>query len=189
MASAVARTDPLLVAAAVAGDQAAWAEIVKGTYPDIYRLCYRLVRNQADAEDLTQETFVQATVALARFRGDAAIETWLYSIATNTVKSHWRKKRPMLLEHLPEQVSSDDPESAAILRDETASVLGAVDRLPEDFRMIVLLRDVEGLTNAEAAATLGVTPLVAKVRLFRAREMLASGLRPDQEVTRRGRKS
>ncbi len=166
--------DRELVARAVAGDVDAFDELIRRHSGRVYGLLVRLLGNPASAEDVAQETFVRAWRALPSFRGDALFSTWLYRIAANEAsrllaKETRRRELPIddALEEIPDL--SADPSVTAELGDLQAHVERCVAELPPDYRASVVLRDVEGLTNEEAAEVLGIGVRNLKSRLHRGR--------------------
>jgi len=150
-------------------------------------LTLRLTGSSADAEDIVQATYVHAFTHLDAFRDEAQLSTWLTRIALNEALGRIRRRqrnvglvevdmtaesgRGALLQ-FPTPFSVDDPE-AEFSRAEARRLLErAVDRLPDEFRVIFVLRDVEGMSTEEAASYLGIKPATAKTRLHRARKMM-----------------
>lgn len=169
------------------GDSEAFACLFFAHKARIYSLCLRLTSNAADAEDLTQDAFVQAFRKLSTFRGDSALATWLHRIAVNTVLMRFRKKV------LP-QVSLDEPYNLDVgfarreYGNRDARLAGTVDRialtraisqLPEGYRTIFLLHEVEGYEHQEIAELLDCSVGNSKSQLHKAklriRELLGQG--------------
>jgi RNA polymerase sigma-70 factor (ECF subfamily) len=173
-----------LVAAAKAGDRAAFDELVKATYADTYTLALRLTHNEEDARDVVQEAYLRAYKGLKKFRGDAQFSTWLYRITANCAATHLNKGNRHRHEDIDDQIQlfDDRPEAdpevqadATILRD---SISSALSHLPPRLRAVVVLRDVYDLPHEEIAQELGITEAAAKVRLHRARKQLRERLFP-----------
>ncbi len=182
-----------LVHRLVAGDEDAFAEVVRVHAPRMLATARRLLRDEHEAEDAVQEAFVSAFGALDRFEGASALGTWLHRIAVNAALERLRRRRSRdetSIEELlpqwaadghhevsPEPWTLDDGSPAE--RDETRRVVrAAIDRLPEAHRVALLLRDIEGLTTADAAAALGIDEGTMKVRVHRARLALRNLLAP-----------
>ncbi len=180
----------MLVQRACAGDAGAFELLVRRHQAEVHRLALRLAPNRSDAEEIAQETFLQAFRALAAYRGDASFRTWLYRIASRVVLMRRRAAR-----RRPTEPLRDDPaqlEDAGGLargaarparaddlleRKELGQVLqDALDRLGGAYRPVVELRDLEGLSSSAAAAALGVTSEVVRQRLRRAHLMLRGRL-------------
>jgi RNA polymerase sigma-70 factor, ECF subfamily len=170
-----------------AGNPQAVAALFEAYADRIYRLALSLLRDPAAAEDIVQETFLQAITHLDRFEGRSSLGTWLYRIAHNASVDRLRR-RPEV--PLPAEADDDAPvpmpqslidwawTPEEILGDTEAlgQVGAAVDRLPESLRVVFLLRDVERLSTEETAEALEISPGAVKVRLHRARLTLREAL-------------
>lgn len=173
-----------LVAAAKAGDEGAFAELVRLTHTSTYTMAYRLMGNEDDARDVVQDVYLRAFRSLKRFRGDARFSTWLYRITANSAATHLaRRKKDRHDEIGPEEAVADsrpdsDPQlraEAGVLRDRVNSALA---ELPEKLRAVVVLRDVYDMSHESIAEELGISEAAAKVRLHRARRKLREKLYP-----------
>ncbi|MBM3495198.1 MAG: sigma-70 family RNA polymerase sigma factor [Armatimonadetes bacterium] len=166
---------------------AEFEEIFELHYRRVYRLIYRMVRNESDAADLTQETFIRVYRALPRLRLDCARAAWVRRIATNLCVDFVRRRRLNLVSAgtmLPEQIdgsvgvngpTSDDHQDPAhlFMRDESARMVHrAVDSLPPDYRTVILLHHLEDMRVDEIAEVLRVPVGTVKSRLSRARQAL-----------------
>jgi RNA polymerase sigma-70 factor (ECF subfamily) len=146
----------------------------------IYRYVLRMVRNAADAEDLTQETFVRAHLRLDSLRDPQALQGWLYRIATHVCVDHLRRRRPDA--SIDEEGGSEQAVGAASVgaefpreieqREMSACVQRYLDFLPDTYRAVILLHDAHALTAPEIAALLGASVGSVKIRLHRARRRL-----------------
>ena len=184
-----------LVQRAQQGDSDAFASLFHAHKARIYSVCLRMTNNTAEAEDLTQDAFMQVFRKLATFRGDSALSTWLYRIAVNTVLMHFRKKALR-------QISLDEPynQDARQIRREYGSkddrLTGSVDRialaraireLPDGYRTIFLLHEVEGYEHQEIAQLLECSVGNSKSQLHKAklriRELLGHA-RPAEELSK-----
>lgn len=183
--------DQELVERAQKGDKRAFELLVMKYQRKLARLLSRMVRDAAEVEDISQETFIKAYRALPGFRGESAFYTWLYRIGVNTAKNYLvaRKRRA------PTTTSFDNEEAegfeeAELLR-ETATpetelqskqiaqaVNQAVDALPEDLRTAITLREIEGLSYEEIAQMMDCPIGTVRSRIFRAREAIAVKIRP-----------
>lgn len=162
----------VLVGAALAGDLDAFEALVRRHQAPVYRVALRMVGAAADAEDVAQETFVQAWRSLASFRAHSTFATWLYRIATNRSLDLLAKRRPSEgLEHLGGDADLD-PAAVLARRERTASVLDAVLALPPEQRATLVLREFEGLPYAEIGEVLGISLAAVKGRIHRARRAL-----------------
>ncbi len=163
-----------------------FAEIAEKHSGFVYNVAYRMMGNTHDAEEVAQDAFVSAFKARERFRGDALPTTWLYRITVNAALMRIRKDkrgREMTVseDSRPDIASSNWAESpvAATINSELGSRIDdAIGKLPEDLRVAVLLRDVQGLSNQEAAETLDVSISALKARLHRGRIALRDSLAP-----------
>lgn len=170
-----ARDDIELVERARAGDVDAFAELVRRYEQRVRGVLFRLLDDDRDVEEATQDAFVQAWRNLDRYRGDAAFFTWLYRIATNEAYMRLRRKRPVTtdLEELSETLGSDapatDPSVVAEESDFREFLSAQLRRLPFEYRAPLVLRDVVGLSNEEVARVLDVSLPAAKSRIHRAR--------------------
>jgi RNA polymerase sigma-70 factor, ECF subfamily len=164
------------VAAAQSGCPDAFNDLVSATYGDTFALALRLVGNPEDARDVVQDTYLRAYRAIPRFRGDAAIGTWLFRITSNCAHNLIRRFRPT--EPLGEDnapVDTDmtrDPATAAEGSELRARVVAALAQLPAKLREVVELRELADLSHDAIAKRLGITETAAKVRLHRARAKL-----------------
>jgi RNA polymerase sigma-70 factor (ECF subfamily) len=193
----VARLDSELIKRAQAGDADAFADLFHAHKARIYSLCLRMTNNSAEAEDLTQDAFLQVFRKLATFRGESALSTWLYRIAVNTVLMHFRKKTPCKL-------SLDEPcakngESKPIRREygtrdtrvagsiERITLTRAIKELPEGYRKVFLLHEVEGYEHQEIAEFLGCSTGNSKSQLHKARLRMRELLlaRPEPKIAAR----
>jgi RNA polymerase sigma-70 factor (ECF subfamily) len=183
--------DLLLVERVQSGDREAFGLLVSKYQRKLLRLVMRLVRDAAEAEDVTQEAFIKAYRALPNFRGESAFYTWLYRIGVNTAKNwlvaHGRRM-PVMSEVGDED--SEGIEESVLLRDDTTpdrvlmsrqvgeAVNAAMDALPEDLRTAISLREIEGLSYEEIAQVMDCPIGTVRSRIFRAREAIAARLRP-----------
>ena len=175
-----------LVTAAQGGDRAAFDELVRRTYVDTYTLAFRLTGHEEDARDVVQEAYLRAWKGLKRFRGDAQFSTWMYRITANaaaTSLDRRRRHRTVVLDDVPEPADPSREahpeamaESDALLRE----LVDALDQLPPKLRVVVMLKDVYGLSHEEIAEDLGITVTAAKVRLHRGRLKLRELLYDDE---------
>lgn len=178
-----ADTEAELLARLRAGDEKAFAELVQKHGGRLLATARRMLRDEEEARDVVQETFLAAFRSIGSFSGGSKLSTWLHSIATNAalMRLRTRRRRPeaRIDDLLPrfdetghwadEPPAWDPPADALDSRRLRAAVRRCIDRLPETHRTILLLRDVEDLSTAEAADQLGITETAVKLRLHRAR--------------------
>lgn len=184
-------SDYELVALARRGDGPAFGALIQRCNRRHYRIARGIVRSDHEAEDVVQEAYVCAYIALPEFRGDSSVTTWLTRIVLNEAVGRMRSQRPQedlaaidqavrngdtRVIMFPGVMPSVDPETAAA-RAETRRLLeAAINDLPDPFRVTFLMRDVEGLSTAETADALGIRPETVKNRLHRARQLLQKSL-------------
>ena len=166
-----------LIARVLAGDPAAERALYDAHVDRVYRLVYRLAGDLDLAQDCVQETFIRAFQKLADFRGESALSTWLGSIAISVTLNGLRKvkrfrQREVALDDAPPMGST--PREADT--DLKTRLRAAIDGLPDGYRTVFVMHDVEGYTHEEIAATLGVQPGTSKAQLFRARAKLRTAL-------------
>ncbi|MFC2027741.1 RNA polymerase sigma factor, partial [Chloroflexota bacterium] len=162
----------------------------------IFHYLLRLTQDQAEAEDLTQETFIRVHNSLPKFRGEASLSTWIYRIATNVNLDHLRKNsnKKENVDHSMEDLTSerdwiadeetDSPEQATTQFEMSACVQSFVMDLPSDYRIVLIMHDMKGLKNQEIADILNCTLDTVKIRLHRARKMLRESLNKGCNFTR-----
>ena len=176
-----------LVELARAGDRDAFRAIMTRCNQRLFRGARAVVRDEAEAEDVLQEAYVRAFAAIAGFRGEAGIATWLTRIVLNEAHGRLRKRRPVVdLDELetggaevlafPGLVRREDPEADAARAQIRRLLERAVDDLPEPFRLVFILREVEELSVEETARHLGLKVETVKTRLHRARLRLRQAL-------------
>lgn len=187
--SKIAREDEhLLVAAAKSGDVASFEELVNRYERKIYRLTMNITRNREDAEDAMQDAFMKAYSHLNTFQEGSRFYTWLVRIAANEALMRLRKRRPNQFS-LDEPIEGDDdiipreiedwgpsPEQRYAQSEMREILNGVIDQLDPAFRVVFVLRDVEGLSTEETASTLGISVAAVKSRLLRGRLKLRQKL-------------
>lgn len=179
--------DGALVEAAASGSREAFDELVRRHQAAIVTLVRALTAGRGDAEDLAQEVFVRAWRSLRGFRGDSAFRTWLHRVAINVVRTSQTRHTRLLRIFVPfgtrdddapppEAVDTEEPVDAALARRQI--VERALATLPDDLRLAVTLRDLQGLDYKEIAAALNVPIGTVESRIFRARQRLKPLLAP-----------
>jgi RNA polymerase sigma-70 factor, ECF subfamily len=176
------RSDEELARLAADGDAAAFDEIYSRHRRFVYNLALRMTGNQADADDLTQESFVSVLRRVGSFRGEALFTTWLYRLVINQVNMHFRYRRlrpetqtsdKEISEHGPGRAGGTDPAKSLIDR---IAIEKAVRMLPTGYRSAFILYDVEGYNHEEAAQLSGHTAGTSKSQLHKARASLRAML-------------
>ena len=169
---------PQMIARAAAGDAAAQRWIYEQHVDRVYRLAYRMAGDEELARDFTQETFVRAFDRLGSFRGDSAIGTWLHTIGVSVTLNGLRRVRRQRGREAPLEealhVGVSRRQAEPDLKDRLAL---AIEALPEGYRTVFLMHDVEGFTHEEIGAALGVATGTSKAQLFRARQKLREALK------------
>jgi len=170
-------TDLELAAQSAAGDVAAFEQLYERHRRRVYSLCLRMVGDVTEAEDITQEVFLQVFRKIGTFRGEAALTTWFHRLAVNHVLMHWRKRG------IRSEETTEEGDVGGIARPYPLSILDrialeqAIQKLPPGYRLVFLLHDVEGYEHEEIAAMLGCSVGTSKSQLHKARLKLRSLLR------------
>jgi RNA polymerase sigma-70 factor, ECF subfamily len=185
------RDEAQMIASILAGDTQLYHQLIRPYERSVYMMALSYMKNEADAEDVAQETFLKAFHHLATFRAEAKFSTWLIGIALNEARSRLRREATLRMESIDDTSDEAGHTSPAILRDwrevpsealerkEVRQMLQqAITNLPTIYREVFVLRDVEELNNVETAAALSITVGNVKVRLHRARLMLQKQLAP-----------
>jgi RNA polymerase sigma-70 factor (ECF subfamily) len=185
-----AATERSLVARALGGDAQAFRIIIESHNRRLFRLARTVMKDDSEAEDVVQETYLRAFANLSTFRGEASLATWLTRIALNEALGRKHKQRPVVtldtLEVMqktsgqiipfPNMNTDIDPERSAAQGEIRKLLERAVDALPEAFRLVFVLRDVEEMSIEDTASHLGIRPETVKTRLHRARKLLRQSL-------------
>jgi RNA polymerase sigma-70 factor (ECF subfamily) len=171
------------------GEARAFDEFVIRYSGNVYSLLIRLTEDQEEARDLTQDTFLSAFKAIRNFRGDADLKTWLYRIAVNESRNRFRwwkrRNRSLTISLEAENVFGkneeavdlgESPEEVALRRERQRALRQALSELPPNFREVIVLRDIEGLSYEEVAAALEANVGTIKSRIARGREELRKKL-------------
>lgn len=175
-----------------AGEAQAFDDFVIRYSQNVYALLIRLTEDEEEARDLTQETFLRALKAIKNFRGDADLKTWLYRIAVNESRNRfrwWKRRHKSSMISLDAEMNSsekplsetitddsENPEMETLRRERERALRQALRELPVNFREVIILRDIEGLTYEEAAAALETNVGTIKSRIARGREELRKKL-------------
>ncbi|MGQ0446594.1 MAG: RNA polymerase sigma factor, partial [Beijerinckiaceae bacterium] len=178
-----------LIRRALARDDKAFRTIMERHNRRLYRIARSILRNGAEAEDVVQETYVNAFAHLGRFRGDSTLATWLSRLTMNEALGRLRRDRqPVNLEtfeprrseaqiiKFPQMAGSDDPERSMAQREILQLVERAIDKLPDIFRIVFMTRVIEGMSTEETANLLGLQLDTVKTRLHRARRLVRDEL-------------
>jgi RNA polymerase sigma-70 factor, ECF subfamily len=184
--------DSQLIGRMQAGDGTAVSDLASTFGPRIHQLALRYVKNWEDAEEVTQDVLMKVFRKIDAFRGDAALSSWIYRITFNTAMSRLRSTRvsrtvevqtpDQATQEQPERVPSEPADWSALADDHVLRgqmrerLIESLTRLPEVYRVPVILRDIQGLSTEEASAVLKVKPQTLKSRLHRGRLMLREHL-------------
>jgi len=174
------------------GDAAAFEELVAARSGEIYGLLFRMTENSDEARDLTQETFLRAFQSIGRFRGEADLRTWIYRIAINQARNRWRwwrrrrRESTVSLESTQGEngqtviatlaESAANPEQQTLAHERESALRSALHKVGQAYRETVILRDIEGFSYEEIAATLEINVGTVKSRLARGRQELRAKL-------------
>jgi RNA polymerase sigma-70 factor (ECF subfamily) len=180
-----------LVALARHGDEPAIRQLIKRNNQQLFRVARSVLRNEPEAEDVVQETYVRAFTKLDSFRGDSRFSTWLTRIALNDALGRVRQRRPTVelteidvasvsntgsIVMFPTSLNPPAADSELTRKEMRKLLEQAIDDLPDSFRIVFILRDVEGLSIEETTEQLGLKPETVKTRLFRARRLMRSAI-------------
>jgi RNA polymerase sigma-70 factor (ECF subfamily) len=173
-----------LVEQARAGQTDAWARLYQLYFASVFRHTRYLAGEHAAVEDLVQEVFARALVSLREFDGRSSFSTWLHGIAVNVVRNHWRRntntktahERLRAIHEVRDAAGSAEVDRTHLARERAKIVYAVLAEMPEHLREAFVLRDLEGLPPAEAAAQLGISPGNLAVRATRARQRLRAEL-------------
>lgn len=186
------RTDEKLIKAAAKGDKSAFSTLAKRYEETVYRFSYKVCRDREKAEEALQDTFINVYRKLGSFDGKSKFSTWLYSIVTNNCLMKRRKRKlDDLLESLDDPPMNNDgtyaehiarwdesPADTLIKKEFQTHLNKAVLKLPLEYRIVFVLRDLEGKSGEETATILGISVEATKSRLRRARAFLRTELTP-----------
>jgi RNA polymerase sigma-70 factor (ECF subfamily) len=183
--------DRQLVTRAQRGDKRAFELLVEKYQRKLARLLSRFIRDPAEVEDVTQEAFIKAYRALPAFRGDSAFYTWLYRIGINTAKNYLMamgRRAPTSTEVEADEAEGFDegeqlrdintPESVLLSKEIAETVNSTIEKLPEELRIAIQLREIEGMSYEDIAKVMDCPIGTVRSRIFRAREAIAQQLRP-----------
>jgi RNA polymerase sigma-70 factor (ECF subfamily) len=183
--SASREADTEMLKAVLDGDNTAYRGLVEKYQGRVYSMVYGMIRNREDARDIAQEAFIKAFRNLGTFRLESSFYTWLYRIAMNLAIDHTRKRKRREASGFDEQIASrdDDGGIAEIHHEDSprrqlerkqlfATIMEAMDKLPEDQKQVILLRELEGLSYKEIADVMGIPEGTVMSRLFYARKKL-----------------
>jgi len=189
--------DEYLVAKSQRGDMEAFRILIERYEKGVYNLAYRMLKNREDAEDAAQEVFLKVFTYLRGFRGESSFATWLYRIATNGCINRIRRPKFLSFEELKKEFEDEEPsaeppqlvdrsplpEELAEQREIQQLLHRAIDELPDNYRLVITLRHLQGLSYKEIAETLDLPVGTVKTYLFRAKNILKAKLKNVVEGT------
>ncbi len=189
-----------IIARILGGERELFHDLIRPYERGLYQAAYSVIQNQSDAEDVTQDAVIKAYQALKNFRGEAKFSTWLMAITLNEARSRWRKNSGEQLDYLSdsEEDSTGDytpsvladwryiPSQELERKELRQALQTAIAKLSPEYREVLILRDVRGMSIAETAAAVGVNEGLVKVRLFRARLSMQKLLAPELAPKQRG---
>ena len=182
--------DQELVQKVQQGDKSAYDHLVRKYQHKIILLVNRYVKDPSEAQDVAQEAFIKAYRALGNFRGDSAFYTWLYRIAINTAKNYLVSRARRFsasqidvyeaeqVQNVPQLKGLETPEQELFNEEIVTAIQSAIDKLPEEMRTAIMLREFEGMSYEEIAVTMDCPVGTVRSRIFRAREAIDSKLQP-----------
>jgi RNA polymerase sigma-70 factor, ECF subfamily len=175
-------TDVVLARKSAEGDTAAFEELYRRHFRRVYALCLRMMNDPVQAEDLTQDVFIQLFNKIGSFRGDSAFTTWLHRMTVNQVLMHFRKRSTKSEltsadDETPDQIvkGTENPDRMPVI--DRIALEKAVQQLPPGYRTVFILHDVEGYEHEEIAKMLGVAEGTSKSQLHKARLKLRNYIR------------
>jgi RNA polymerase sigma-70 factor (ECF subfamily) len=187
--------EQLLLEKAKSGDVAAFEELIEAYQKKVFNLALRIIGNYDDAADLAQETFVRIFKAISNFKEQSSFSTWVYRITTNVCLDEIRKRKNKKVVSIDEDIHMDDgdmkrqvisedpgPDEAAERAEVRRVVNNAINRLPEDQRVVITLRDLHGMSYEEIAKILDLPGGTVKSRINRARLALKNVLSSEREL-------
>lgn len=174
LADASGSSDLILAQSAAKGDMKAFEEIYNRHHRRVYSLCLRMLQNTAEAEDLTQEVFIQLYRKIGSFRGDSAFTTWLHRLTVNQVLMHFRKRTVKFEKtteegETPVQIVPGTENSGKMPIVDKIALENAIAQLPTGYKNVFVLHDVEGYEHEEVAKILGCSVGTSKSQLHKAR--------------------
>ena len=189
------QSEQLLLENAKAGDVAAFEELIEGYQKKIFNLAYRIIGNYDDAADMAQEALIRIFRSIASFKEQSSFSTWIYRITTNVCLDEIRKRKNKKVVSLDEEIRMEDgeikrqfmsddiqPDAAAEQKELRTMVNNAINSLPEDQRIVITLRDIQGLSYDEISTVLDCPSGTVKSRINRARQALKNILSTKREL-------
>jgi RNA polymerase sigma-70 factor (ECF subfamily) len=188
--------DEILLKKAKSGDVDAYEELVKTYYKTVFNIALRMFSNTEDASDITQEVFIKVYKSIGRFEGRSSFKTWIYRIATNLCLDELRSRKNFIAVSFDEQIANNTEAINVKLKDESIGspetellraeireeLYNVINELPEDLRIITILRHIQNLSYDEISEILNCPQGTIKSRISRARELLRKKLSKNMEL-------
>jgi len=174
-------SDEEIIEKIVAGEKYLYEILIRKFNTRLYRICMSIVNDDAEAEDVMQTAYINAYLHLSSFRGTSSFATWLTRILINESILHKKKKLRRLqvvADEVPQKTHSETPLNAMMNKELKGLLEQAVANLPEKYKMVFVMREVQELSTSETMEILGIGESNVKIRLSRAKEMLRAELRP-----------
>jgi RNA polymerase sigma-70 factor (ECF subfamily) len=184
-----------LVEMARAGDVKAFELLIEGCEKKVFNIAYRMIANYEDASELAQEVFIKAFKSIGKFKGDSLFSTWIYKITTNVCLDEIRKRKNRKVISLDENIVYEGNEIKRQLKDEEPgpeikaesneikkAVKESINELPEDYKTVIILRDIQGFSYEEIARIISCPEGTVKSRINRARQALKKILEHKREL-------
>jgi RNA polymerase sigma-70 factor (ECF subfamily) len=193
----MSNNEQLLIERSKNGDVSAFEMLIEAYQKKVFNLAYRIIGNYDDANDLAQEAFIRIFRSISGFRGQSSFSTWIYRITTNVCLDEIRKRKNKSVQYLDEDIQTDDgemqrqiisddplPEEIAERKELRAAINDSLGELKEEYRIIITLRDIQGMSYEEIAKVLDCPTGTVKSRINRARQALKNVLLTKRELFR-----
>ncbi|NLD50301.1 MAG: sigma-70 family RNA polymerase sigma factor [Clostridiaceae bacterium] len=184
-----------LVERAKTGDVEAFEQLIEGCEKKVFNIAFRMIANYEDAKEVAQEVFIRAFKSISKFKGDSLFSTWIYKITTNVCLDEIRKRKNKKIISLAEEIEIDGNEVKRQIRDEgpgpeseaesnevKKAVIDSINSLPEDYKTVIVLRDIHGFSYEEIAKFINCPEGTVKSRINRARQSLKNILQKRKEL-------
>lgn len=193
----MSNNEQLLIERSKNGDVSAFEMLIEAYQKKVFNLAYRIIGNYDDANDIAQEAFIRIFRSISGFRGQSSFSTWIYRITTNVCLDEIRKRKNKSVQYLDDDIQTDDgemqrqiisddplPEEIAERKELRAAINDSLGELKEEYRIIITLRDIQGMSYEEIAKVLDCPTGTVKSRINRARQALKNVLLTKRELFR-----
>lgn len=184
-----------LVERAKKGDVEAFEQLIEGCEKKVFNIAFRMIANYDDAKEIAQEVFLKAFKSISKFKGDSLFSTWIYKITTNVCLDEIRKRKNKKIVSLDEEIEMDGNEVKRQIKDEgpgpeneaennevKKAVIDSINALPDDYKTVIVLRDIQGFSYGEIARFINCPEGTVKSRINRARQSLKNILEKKKEL-------